>query len=80
MPLIAVDIATQKYTFDDNKCKINECQTVKTDLRNQIIDAVAPDYVQYLRNATTDMINNTIPEIFTFLRDTYELLSSGQLK
>ena len=78
--LTATDIATQKIVHDEMRRQYNECQAVEAALRNQIIDAVESDYLQPLRNPTTDMINNTIPEIINFLRNTYGQLSPSQLK
>ena len=56
---------------DEKRRQYNECQAVEAALRNQIIDSVESDYLQPLRNPTTDMINNTIPEIINFLKNTY---------
>lgn len=80
VPLSAADIATQKIAFDEELRRYNECQAVETALRNQIIAAIEPEYVQPIRNIHTDMINDTIPMIFGFLRDTYGNLSPSQLK
>ena len=44
---------------------------VEAALRDQIIEVIKPEYIQPLRNTITNMINNTLPEIITFLRDTY---------
>ena len=71
VPLSAADIATQKIAFDEELRRYNECQAVETALCNQIIAAIEPEYVQAIRIIHTDMINDTIPMIFGFLRDTY---------
>ena len=44
------------------------------------MEAIDDDYLQPLRDITTDMINSSIPDIFTFLRDTYGKLSPAQLR
>ena len=58
----------------------NECQAVETALWNQIIDAIQSDYLEPLRNIYTDMINDNIPDIITFLRTTYGRLTLSQVK
>ena len=80
VPLTPADIATQKIAFDEEKRKFNECQAVETALRNQIVEAIDPEYLQPLRNATTDMLNDPIPDIFSFLSTTYGELSPSELK
>ena len=49
-------------------------------LRNQIISATEADYLHPIRNMHTDMINETIPETFTFSRNTDGQLSPAQFK
>ena len=41
---------------------------------------IAPEYLRHLRNSVTEMLNNSIPDIFTFLSTTYGQLSPGELK
>jgi len=79
-PLTAAEIATQKVMFNETKRWYNKCQSVEVALRNQISEVIKDDYLQPLRNSTTDIINNIIPEIFTFLTNTYGQLSPSQLK
>ena len=69
--LTATDIATQIIAHDETRKEYNEGQTLEAALRNKIINSINSDYLQPLRNTTMDMINDTIPEIITFLRDTY---------
>ena len=45
-----------------------------------MIDAIESYFLQSLRNSSTDMINDTILTIFTFLCNTYEQSSPSQLK
>ena len=42
------DIAAKKIHCDEEKCIFKECQAVKTVLRNQIVEAIAPKYLQPL--------------------------------
>ena len=79
-PLTPGEIAIQKIAFDNDKRLFNECQAVEATLRNQLIEAIAPEYLRPLRNSVTDMLNNSIPDIFTFLSATYGQLSPGELK
>lgn len=80
VPLTAADIATQKITFDEEKRRYNECQAIEVALRNQVTEAIEDEYLQPLRNVTTDMIHTPIPDIFTFLGNTYGKLSPQQLR
>ena len=61
--------------FDEAKRTFNECQAVEVALKNQIIDAIATEFLQPLLNAVTEMLNDSIPDIVTFLTDTYGQLS-----
>ena len=79
-PLVAAKLATQKIMFDVTRHRYNECQSVEVTLRNQILEAIEDDYLHPLHNNKTDMINNAIPEVFTFLTDTYGQLFPSQLK
>ena len=58
----------------------NEVQAIETALRNQVIEAIDAEYLEPIRNTTTDMINNGIPVVFTFLRANYDGITPGQLK
>ena len=79
-PLTPAEIATQKNAHDESKRKYNEVQAVEIALRKQITDAIEDEFLQPLRNATTDMIQCSIQDIFDFLRTTYGKLSPAQLK
>ena len=74
------EITVQKIAHDDQKRLYNEVQAVEVALRNQIVEAIEEEYLTPLRNHTTDMINDPIPSIFTFLRDNYGKLAPAQLK
>ena len=69
--LTTAEIATNQIAHGKQKRLFNECQTVKSMLRNQIIDAIEYNYLQPLRNVMTYMINDTITNIFTCLLYTY---------
>ena len=56
-PLTAEQIAIQKTNYDNRLRLYNETQAVELALRNQLIEAIEPDYLQALRNQYTDMIN-----------------------
>ena len=58
----------------------NEAQAVKLALRNHVIEAISAEYIEPLRNATTDMINDSIPVIITFLGANYGRITPGKLK
>ena len=80
LALTAANIATQKIAFDEDLRRFNEYQVVDIALRNRIVEAISPEYLQPLRNATTDMLNDSIPDIFNFLTTTYGELSPSELK
>ena len=48
-------------------------------LRTLLIQAIEPEYLQPLRNTHTDMINDSIPDIISFLIDTYGKLSDADM-
>ena len=48
-------------------CTYSICHAIEQTLRNQIIGAIAPDFFDALRNADTNIINEIIPAIITFL-------------
>ena len=79
-PLTSAEIATQKSQHDEDVRLYNECQQVELALRNQLIEAIEPIYLKPLRNRNTDMINNPIPEIITFLKDRYGKISDPKLQ
>ena len=78
--LTTAEIATQKIAHNKLVRQYNEYQAAEMALRNHIISPIESNYFQPILNLHTDMINETIPEIVTFLRDTYGQLSSAQLK
>ena len=74
------DIALQKIQYDEHLRLYNEAQAVEALLRTQIIEAIEEEYLSSLRNPTTDMIHQSIQEIFNFLKINYGQLSPQQLK
>ena len=78
--LTAADITTQKIAYDERKRLFNEAQAVESALRSQIISAIDSVYMQPLRDRVTDMITQSIPDIFTFLQNTYGKITTSQLK
>ena len=48
-------------------------------MKNQIIEAIEPEYLDALRNVNTDMINESIPEMFKFLQETYGWITEEEL-
>ena len=78
-PLTASDISVQKSAYDELKRLYNECQAVELTLRNQLVKAVEPEYLQALRNTSTDMIIGTIPTIISYLIRVYGKMSKLEL-
>lgn len=74
------EIALQKIQYDEQLRLYNEAQAVEAILRTQIIEAIDEEYLTSLRNPTTDMIHQSLPEIFNFLKLNYGQLSPHQLK
>ena len=78
-PITAVDIANQKAQHDEDVRAYWECQAIEQALRNQIITAIDKDYLDALRNPHTDMINDSIPDIFEFLTTNYGQITEQEL-
>ena len=53
----------------------NEVQAVELALHNQLIEAFEPNYLQPLKDTTTDMITHDIPAIISWLIQTYGQVS-----
>ena len=75
----AAEVATQKATHEEALKRYYECQAVEQALRTQIIESIEPEYLDALRNVDTDMINESIPEIFDFLQANYGRITEEQL-
>ena len=65
----SAEVTTQKAAHDETVKRYYECQAVEQALCTQIIEAIEPEYLDVLRNINTDMINESIPEIFTFFTE-----------
>ena len=72
-------MATQKAAHDEAIRKYYECQAVEQALRTQIIEAVDAEYLDALRHVDTDMINESIPQIFEFLQNNYGRITEEEL-
>ena len=69
--IFSAEVATQKAAHDDAVRKNYECQAIEQALRTQIIEAIDPEYLDALRHVDTDMMNESIPDIFDFLQSNY---------
>ena len=78
-PLTPADIAVQKSAWEERKRIYNEVQAVEHTLRTQLIQAIEPEYLQALRNTHTDMINESIVDIITFLISTYGQITDAEM-
>ena len=76
IPITSVKSTALRIEHDDMKRLYNEGQAVETALRNQFIEAINNEYLEPLRNPTTDMIIDS----FAFLRANYGQITPGQLK
>ena len=79
-PLTPEDIALQKIQHDEQLRLFNEVQAVESVLRTQIIEAIDEEYIAALRDPNTDMIHQSIPQIFSYLMRSYGQLSPQHLK
>ena len=64
-------IANEKAIHEEQLRLYHECEAVERLIRQQIIDCIHPDYLEALRNRTTCMISDLIPEIITFIQQSY---------
>ena len=78
-PLSASDIAVQKANWEERKRLYHEVQAVELVLRNQLTEAFDPEYLQALRDPTTDMLTGSIPDIISFLITTYGKLTDNDM-
>lgn len=75
----AAVVTQQKAAYDEKVRLYNECQAIEQALRQQIIDAVEPDYLEALRDPYTEMVQASIPDIIKHLRETYGFISDEDL-
>ena len=78
-PVTAVDIANAKAVHEEKERLYWQCQGVEQALRNQIEQAIETDYLQALRNSTTDMLDAKIPDIIEYLQNTYGKITEQEL-
>ena len=71
----AAEVAKEKMGYEEELRLYNECNTVEQLLQSQLIDTMPHEYLDSMRNADTDMIIDTIPDIIDFL-----VTSSSNLK
>ena len=60
------NLATQKVMLDEAKRTFNECQAVEVAFRNQIINAIVPEFLQPLKIYITEMLNHNTPRFLPF--------------
>ena len=77
--LTAADIAEEKAEHDEEIRLYNECITVEQLLRQQLVSAIPSTYLDSMRNDDTDMINDSIPDIISFLQQSYCRLSPQEM-
>ena len=75
----SAEVTTQKSAHDKAVKCYYKCQAVEQALRTQTIEAIEPEYLDTLRNVDTVMINESIPEIFSFLQETYSRITEEEL-
>ena len=59
--------------------KYYKCQAVEQALRTQIIEAIDPEYLGALCHVDTDMLTESIPNIFEFLQTNYSRITKEEL-
>ena len=77
--IFSAEVTMQKAAHNEALCKYYECQAVEQVLRTQIIEAVDAEYLDALRHVDTDMINESIPQIFEFLQNNYGRITEEEL-
>ena len=59
----ASEIAVGQKNYEEDKKKYNNYQTLKRILRNHLVDATEPEYLNPIQCEVTDTINQSIPDI-----------------
>ena len=77
--LTQAEVLREKAAHDELVRIYNECNTIEDALKNQIIKAIPSVYLDPLRDADTDMIHSTIPQMITFLQRNYCKLTPEQV-
>ena len=76
---LAIDVAQQKALHDEKVRCYHECQAVEQALRQQLIEAVDPEYLEALRDPITYMIQEPIPTIIDFLQEVFGQITPQEL-
>ena len=68
-PTITAAVVTQQKADYDEKLRLyNETQAVEQALRQQLQEAIEPEYLDAMRDVHTHMIQDTIPNIIDYLQ------------
>ena len=76
---MAIEIAQQKAIHDENTRRYNECQAVEQALRQQLIEAIEPKYLEPIRDPITYMIHLPILEIINYLQEIFGQITPQEL-
>lgn len=66
--LTPANITTQKSKYDEQVRTYYKCQVVEHALNDQMIDEIAPMYLDTLRSPNIDIINNIMADVITYLQ------------
>ena len=79
-PTITAAVVTQQKANWDDKVRIyNDCQAVEQALRQQLVEAIDPTFLDALRNPYTYMVQSSIPAIMRHLQQSYGFLTDEEL-
>ena len=78
--MLASEIATHQQAHEDERKRYNKFQSLKRILRNQLVSAIEPAYLDPIRCNLTDMVNQEISEIINFLQTTYGKMTVNQIE
>ena len=76
---LAIAIAQQKAAHEEATWRYHECQAVEQALRQQLIAAIEPDYLEALRDPITCMLQESIPRIMEYLLETFGQVTPQEL-
>ena len=77
--LTATEIAVQQKEHEEAKRKYERYQALQRVLRNQLVSAIEPCYLDPIRCPITDMVNQPIIDIMQFLRESYGKMTVNQI-
>ena len=75
-----VEITNRQNAHDEAKKRYNKYQALQRILKNQLISAIEPPYLDPFRCDVTDMINESIPEIVDYLQSSYGKITVNQIE